>query len=541
VYDQECLDSPNSYRLHDFQTEDLQLTEGPLTYAEHADQIAANATIINNAIDEVGAETDHSILCLPAGRYDVISPHIHPGIHYQARQTVAISINQSNFTLWGAGRDEGGTHFYSNGEYDLIEDEVFRGHGMFVVNGNSHITLRDFALNGQGALPGDSTAHTGCKNWRSPESRINCWDTSHKGLIVAWGSNTVVDELLVERVAVRSYKGEMIYQGGRGLRKATFREIISEDTNAQAWNVHGQDVLVEDSYFGLSNQWYEIEALWGEGDLNMQGVYRNITHDKCDGAQCISIAQGDNSAVPITFENNYFTGCNFRSDDPGYVLGIAEATGGPFYFKNNELDGCGVLLTIVGGGQFTGPRANIFIEDNDVHSLTQRAFDIGFALENLQVRNNNFTWDSGDNFIRFGWNTAGGIIEDNVLNGEAAPTYHGSGPNMLPIFQNNSWSHGPNWRVQYSTVNPIIMPLYDHHIFATPDNGSDFIAEMNTDIYPDGFTTTIDVRSGSKWDDLVFLPGATSYDVPEEIRLVPGEGQLTLMFDGALGKWVLPE
>lgn len=543
TYDAECIAADNSFLLHDYQTEEYSLTEGPLTFENDSAAIFANAKILNEAIDNVGSQEGETILCLPEGRFDVINPEIMPGIHDGPRQTFSVSIDASDFTLWGAGRDEGGTGIYTNGKYDLIEGEVFRGHGLYLVRDNQNITLRDFELNGQGALPGDSTAWTGCNRWRSDEDRISCWDTSHKGLVSSWGGGTV-ENVLVERVAVRSYKGEMVYVGGRGLRTATYRDMIVEDTNAQTFDSHGVDVVVEDSYFGLSYIWIEIQPLWGEGDLGTNATFTGNTFENCSTGHCVALGQGDNTTVPYLFEGNTFRHCNFDSGSSGNVLGIGEASAGPTTLRDNELVDCRPVTGISGGGEFSGPRANIFIEDNTVHSLrNSRAVDLTFGMVNLNITGNTFAFEEGfeGGAFRYGWSSYSGTFENNTFENEERFDSQGGAPGMVLLKTGNSYTHGPDWRRDFvSDAGELLMPLHEHHRVA---NSGDYTeAFLRTDIYPDGFETTFNIDPSSTRPDLTFTTDNPTYDLDTAVTLTQaGQETITLRFNGDTERWELPD
>jgi hypothetical protein len=536
-YPAECVKRDDHYLVH----EQGPLVAGKLSISdgEEKNQIARNTKTLNAAVAEIGKKGGGTI-CVPKGRFEIKSPDIRsedgPG--------AALNIQHSNIELRGAGRnDDGeGTGIYTNGKYWVVDGEVRRGHGLRIATEISDVVLRDFELNGQGALPGDETAWTGNKNWPADPETGDGWDVSHKGLIVGWGPG-VLEDLRVKNIAVRSYKGEMIYQGGRSLRDAEFINIVSEDTNAQAWNVHGDNVTVRDSYFGLSNQWFEIESLWGEDFIDgTAATYRNNQFEKCDGIQCISIAQGDNSEVPYLFEDNSFSGCNFREDKSGAVLGLGKATGGPVKFRDNKLRGCYPARPIATGGNYSGPISNVIIENNDVRGVTNSQFIFLWRnLKDWQIRKNRFESDpeNPSRMVHFGGGHFDGVIEQNTFVNEGGPANHGSDPSMMPVFRDNSYSHGQTrWGVHWvSSDGEKIMPLYEHVDVAAPDN---YDPTLRTDIYPDGFTTTIRVipNAGAR-SDLIFKPGADSYSVDEKITLTKDGGEtLTLIFDGDKQKWV---
>lgn len=546
AYHETCDGSSSFFYVEDFGS----IHSGPKNVEVASDslQMLENYYTFNTAIAGAG-EQMNSTLCLPEGRFDFFNPNIFSSSSIDRTHLV---IDASHLTIQGAGRndDGSGTGLFTNGKwYEPDPGAIHRGTGIRWNLGNENLTLRGFELNGQGALPGDSTAWTGCKGWQSRESAINCWHTDHKGLNVGQGGGTMNTGLLVEDVAIRSYKGELIYQGGRNLGTAVFRRIISEDTNAQGFNVHGVDVLVEDSYFGLSNQWYEIESLWGEGDLNMSGVHRNNTFDKCTGAQCISIAQGDNTTVPFTFENNYFTGCDYFNDNSGAVMGMAEATGGPLYFRNNTLVGCYPALPIVGGGEFSGPIANVFIEDNTVTELSGSFIRFWRGLENWQVRGNYFEGSASATrrrIVRYGGGaTRNSIVENNTFVNETAAMEEGSGPGEIPLWRNNTYTHGgpgsSGWLVQWDAdlLEEGFKPLYE---YLNSGHNASFAAApfFNTAIHPDSFRVSIGLAHDWR-DPLQFTPdGHPSYSVTENVMLGWGE-RAVFEFDADNETWVFVE
>ncbi len=529
TYDAQCESQSDAYLAH----EHGDLTEGSLDISVNADslKIIENTNTINTAIDAAGQEG--GTVCLPKGRYELASPHLTdpdpPG------RVAALFVDHDNITLWGAGRNDngGGTGLYTNGKYYVVDGSVRRGHGLSVENGNSNIFLRDFELNGQGALPGDSTAWTGNKNYPADPETGDGWDTSHKGLIVGWGAGKVTN-LLVERVAIRSYKGEMIYQGGISLEDATFRDIISEDTNAQTFNVHGINVLVEDSYFGLSNQFWEIEALWG--DSGHSGEYRNNVFEGNGGGVGIAIAQGDNTTVPFDFYGNTFKNCDITSESSGYVLDIAEATGGPVNFYDNDLEDCALFRGIKGGGNNTGPKANVFLKNNTIEGLRNTpAINPAYGgFKNLIIEGNTFEHKEGHvgSMMRVRASVDSGVVKNNTfvkVGGVDVRDF----PSELPVFRNNEYISGGGFTNWLDNPGDKIRIVSGRTSVANPDDYGE--AFLVTEPYRDGFQTSIKLKHDWR-EPIVFTTDNDTYDFDEERVLEPGK-RFLLEFDGDIKQW----
>jgi hypothetical protein len=549
VYDQECLDSHNSHRLHDYQDAYGTLTQGPLDRSIAADSVAIdnNTALINGVINDLVGPAGGGVVCLPEGRYDVAPANLWSDDN---RSLVSsIFIDHSNITLWGAGRDEGGTGLYSNGTWVEPEGvEVRRGTGLTIgqfgrTPARTNITLRDFELNGQGALPGDSTAYTGCDNWRSRDAKINCWDTSHKGINFNRNGAIDAEDIFVERVAIRSFKGEMLYTGGQSMRGVlSFDDIISEDTNAQALNVHGEDVQVHNSYFGLSMTWQELFG----GFENKSGTFTNNTFDQCHKDFCITVTQGDNSTVPFTFENNHFTGCVFHnpSNTNAQVFAFGSGTDGPIDIRNNTFENCGLMkAAIVGGGQDAQTPRNILFENNELtFTENKRAISFEGDVHDVTVRNNTFTWEEGaagnqSYPFSLGWSSyTGSIIENNTFINERWINFDGGGPTMLPLIRDNNYSYAlPGaWRSEGQGIG-----FNSERYRIRPRSDYSTVPVIGTDRYPDGFEVTIDISTGGERDDVTFVAGNATYEVAEDRTLTASGGEtITFVYDATQEKWI---
>lgn len=537
TYDPQCESQPDAHLVHNFGS----LTEG--RQVEDSLAIRENTAAINTALSEVGQEGGGTV-CLPKGIYQV---RPHPDLLFDPDATnqdyPSIIVDHSNLTLWGAGRndDGNGTGIYSNGDTTDVAGSLRRGTGLRIGHPNSshtptreNIVLRDFELNGQGALPGDSTAWTGCKDWRSREGRINCWDITHKGINVSNGH--YVDNVRIENVAVRSFKGELLYQGGNRLGFIELENIISEDTNAQGVNIVADSLRIEDSYIGLSNQWYELESRW-ESSAYITGT----THDKVAAGFSVVFAQGDGSTVDYVFENNHFTGCNFQRDKSGQAFAFAEGVAGPIRVKNNTFDDCGLFTTITGGTSGITPR-NLIFEQNTVENLTSAPSFKPTMTIDFEVRNNTLgaVWS-------FGWATYTGRIEDNTFSGGGIIGMGGGGPSMRPLVQNNTYldlfDENGDWaawdcdRVSEGTQeDQTIRPNREVCGVRSPgEDTAQIELYITTGEYADGQPLTI---QNMKVDpqDFVFTTNNPTYNVSKETVISNGE-EMSFVYNAESNIW----
>jgi hypothetical protein len=550
VYDQECLDSPDAYEVHTYGP----LTEGPLDLENDWDTLMENQSTINTAIDQIGAAGGGTI-CLPKGRWDVAPVDLYTAGDDMpwGKQISSILIDHSNITLWGAGRnDDGeGTAIYSNGtlidlEIDGSLSDLRRGHAIAIGDrsasgiwpARTNITLRDFELNGQGALPGDSTAYTGCDSWQSRSARENCWDTTHKGINTNSNGHAGVDSLFITRVAVRSFKGEQLYSGGTTLGYIELDDIISEDTNAQALNVHGDSTVVKNSYLGLSMTWAELFTGF-EGSVSL---YENNTWENCHKPFCITFSQGDGSTVPFTIKDNHFSSCGIGGGPKPQVFGFGEGTDGPIEISNNTFDGCGLLTGIFGGTSGQNAR-NITIEDNVIINLSSAAVDFTFTMTDYVIRNNSFTYAGGysGRLWEWGWGNYDGVIENNTFDGGGASVgSNGGGPTKFPIMRNNTYIN-----FDESTFTGRVFGWREENLLG-------FLKEEMYIRVDDGTSVAVDgLRVGDRYVDgqevtyygiqtnraFVFSPGNATYEVGTEAA-ISAPDSITFEYNAAQEKWI---
>jgi len=545
TYDPQCESQPDAHLVHTFGT----LTEG--RQVEDSLAIRENTAAINTALSEVGQDGGGTV-CLPKGIYQV---RPHPDLLFDPDATnqdyPSIIVDHSNLTLWGAGRndDGNGTGIYSNGDTTDVAGSLRRGTGLRIGHPNSshtptreNIVLRDFELNGQGALPGDSTAWTGCKDWRSREGRINCWDITHKGINVSNGH--YVDDVRIENVAVRSFKGELLYQGGNRLGFIELENIISEDTNAQGVNIVADSLRIEDSYIGLSNQWYELESRWGSS-----AYVTGTTHDKVAAGFSVVFAQGDGSTVDYVFENNHFTGCNFQKDKSGQAFGFAEGVAGPIRVKNNTFDDCGLFTTIIGGTSGITPR-NLIFEGNNIENLVDApGFNPTHSID-FDIQNNTFEWREGDEGPPwgYGWASYTGHIKDNTFyETSKRVSQGGDGPSMRPLMKQNSYpgffDADGNWsgwdcdRISKGDqVDQTIRPNQEECGVRSPGEDADQIEMyITTGGYTDGQPLTI-YNMDADPQDFVFKASNTTYNVTENI-IIENNEKIKFVYDAEEKIW----
>jgi hypothetical protein len=344
----ECASRPQAHLL---------TTYGPFV-ADQKHAAAANTATLNAALDLLGQQGG-GILCLPAGSYYLNNRENWPF------DPAAIVIMYSNMTLWGAGRGKTILHTES------VFAEHKRGHGIYI-SGNKtapaqrNVTLRDFELDG-------GAGFTGCYSWVGDQP--DCWDTTHKGIVVGW--DALLDDVTLQDIYVHSYRGEILYTGGTGVGRVTVERVKSEDTNASTFNLYGAQLLVQNSEFGRARFWMELVALRNTAGYpaNRMIFRNNYFHDNNADAG-ISITQGDGSTNEFIFENNRFA----RSS--GILLGLFGGVGGPVYFTNNDIaDVSSWILAFAASGK-TPYNANLLFSRNVIN----RAFGLTY-LEYSEIRN----------------------------------------------------------------------------------------------------------------------------------------------------------
>lgn len=480
----------------------------------------ANQRTINTAIDTLGAAGGGTI-CLPQGRFFIAFSTGFAGI--SASNSLAIYINRSNITLWGAG--VGQTVLLTPPEYRLVNGEVVRGTGIWIsaplsatlTNGQDtkNITLRDFELDGQ-------TGWTGRYGFPASPIDGDGWDITHKGIILSQGR--YVDNVIIQDFYIHRYKGEVIYGGGERLGRVRLTRVKSEDINASTYNLTGA-AIVEDSEFGLSRFWIEV----GTAFANKSGYFRNnYFHDARSGTG-IGLAQGDGLTQPYTFVNNRFENCVG-------VLGVYGGVGGPIVMSDNTVTNCagdffqgGVAPNTVIPGLTLNK--NIVIERNVLTNVGTFAALAG-RLDNVTFRDNEFVGrgtagGTGTVIMGSGGNLTNITVLNNRFSNARAPTATGGFAGFNPLFVGNS----------YSIIGTLTTgsPLVPRSEFMGVNLGSNATAVLATAQYVDGQMLTI--TGGTATRRVNFVAGTgNGYSVPVT-RVMDGAHTLVMRFDAAAAIW----
>lgn len=504
--------SPNAHNVREY---------GAFVSGDSSPTIAsANQRTINTAIDTLGGGGGGTI-CLPVGRFHIAFATGFSGI--SASNSLAIYINRSNITLWGAGI--GQTALLTPPEYRLVNGAVVRGTGIWIsapnnatrTNGlaTSNITLRDFELDGQ-------TGWTGRYGFPASPIDGDGWDITHKGIILSQGRH--VDNVVLQDFYIHRYKGEVIYAGGERMQRIRLTRVKSEDTNASTYNLTGV-AIVEDSEFGLSRFWIEI----GTAFSGKSGYFRNnYFHDARSGTG-IALAQGDGLPQPYTFVNNRFENCVG-------VLGVYGGVGGPIMVSDNTITNCtgrffeggAAPNTVVAGLSLN---QNIMVERNTLTNVGTFA-QLGSRLTNVTFSNNRFTGRGdvgGSRTVIIG---SGGTFNninffDNRLNNALAPVASGGFFGFHPFFAGNTYTN-----INTQTTGRTLVPRSE---FMGVNLGSSATAVLATAQYVDGQILT--VSGGTLARQVNFVAGTgNGYSVPVT-RVMDGAHTLVLRFDGAAAIW----
>ena len=490
---------------------------------------AANTVTINKAIDAVGKQTSGGVVCLPPGSYFLTNR--------AGGQQEAVVITHGNTTLWGAGMDatKGGTRLVTRSDWNLLNGEVFRGHGLRVMGTPwatpplTNITLRDFEMDG-------GSGYSGNFSWPANPATGDGWDISHKGIILAW--DDCVSTVAMQRVWVHSYKGEVIYAAGHCLQKVTVDSIRSEDTNASTFNITA-NFTVTNSYFGKSNLWMELGAngpynssTWtnntfkdaaryginitqGDGRANTPHVFKNNTFTSCGTADFFytGFYFGGGAGGPITVTDNTFTNCSgFATDEAANAGPWAVATNQLINFSNNTLINPGTLAYL------SHNLSNSTISGNIITNTTA---DVGATTAT-------FLCDSNLTNVTFSGNT----FDHTRTPEQSCPVTKGS----RPKFQDNIYKSSESRYLQGTThidaTHTLIRPQFEQAFVIT--DAPNMIAQFDTALYVDGQIVT--VIGGSTSSPLRFPAGQVTYSVAAERKLTGGSLKFT--YSAAQQKWI---
>jgi hypothetical protein len=196
---------------------------------------------INSAIHDVGV-WGGGIISFPAGGY-VIQPE-------SLGDSKAILIAQDNISLVGAGREYTTLSFrLYNGTnsaegWRVMNGAVIRGHAIFIDKKEGgirrNVRISDLTLDG-------GAPSTGNTRFPADPQTGDGWDLTHKGICIC--PDSAHDGIRIERVAIQSFRGELMYYGGAGLDHFKLLECVLADTNADGLSAAGVNSLVSGNEF----------------------------------------------------------------------------------------------------------------------------------------------------------------------------------------------------------------------------------------------------------------------------------------------------
>jgi hypothetical protein len=490
------------------------------------DDIAAaptNTETINTAIARMG-QAGGGIVCLPSGTYHLTPPNLN------AQFVTSVWIDANNVTLWGAGMDgrKGGTRLRTRSDYSVIKGKVMRGVGIWIKGTQTAprtgIVLRDFELDGGSGFSGNF-------DWPANTQSGDGWDITHKGIILSVDDQ--VDNVLLERVWVHSYKGEVIYAGGAGMGRLILRNIRSEDTNASTYNATAA-ALVEDSYFGKSRFWIEIgTAFPGKSGIFRKNTFQNAQKD----VGAIALAQGDGGTQPYTFEDNRFENCN---GGPAFYFG--GGVGGFIHIRRNVFTNCGGIYTGYAESALPSGKPenqNIVFENNTLQSGGFLAVLLG-TDRNVQIRHNTFSNPGQQNLSTAVVYCCGNyqkvVVANNVFKNMRSPERSATFTGERPLFVDNTYDNIETRESQGGAViygnNGYLQILFEQSwVQVVPPSANGIDLEVVG--YPDGQETTIVVRGGS----LVLPAIGPTYELFLPKTLKAGD-KLKLRFSKTKNKWI---
>lgn len=168
------------------------------------------------------------------------------GLPYNAGQA-ALTISGSNVMLRGVPgltrllfRTLGGADPATTWYHDPIDySRAWRGHGIKIAGGHTNITL--YGLELDGGCPSDNS------NSLAPFSTGVGWDINNKAIYLQESANH--DGITIEKCTLKSWRGELIYYGGGGLKNLVVRGNTILDTPADGVSVTAEGLIVEDNLF----------------------------------------------------------------------------------------------------------------------------------------------------------------------------------------------------------------------------------------------------------------------------------------------------
>ena len=423
----------------------------------------------------------------------------------------------------------------------LVDGSVFRGTGIRVLGApccdgsppQSNITLRDFELNGQ-------SGYTGNFGWPANPETGDGWDTSHKG--ISLGSNRRTEDVTIKDVAVRSFKGEMVYYAGADwLKNVLVDNIISEDTNASTMNISGENITIRNSEFGLSRFWVEVGMKHKDKDMYF---HDNYFHD-ARLTRAFAFSAGDENDAIITVEDNVFEDCNFGEFPSEQLFQFTGSTSGNILIQNNQMINCGGIITTATPAADDSRNYDITFTNNDISTNGGAVFYFFTGTEDITVSNNTIVQADGASIptsVLFGGQSKiNTVVENNIFDFDGGRTPErafdmADDQAFQPLFRNNIYinttTRGNQGRGSIYISSAPKRPLFEQTVIEIREDNANFA--LTTTNHPDDQPTTIIFDRNFS----TFLPANHATYQLNSDKTVTGGDTLDLEFDASLGKWV---
>jgi hypothetical protein len=291
--------------------------------------------------------------------------------------TFALSITGSRITLRGQGRNQ--THLLFKvwpllnpaTNWQVIAGSpstVLRGHGIFFAGGTSgahqhDITIEDLELDGGAGYTGDVI-------WPANVTTGDGWDLTNKGILC--GINNYVDDVIIQRCFVHSWRGEVIYCSGPFITRVHVLDCEVSDTNADCLSMDCEATIVGNNLHTAAFSGIESGYQW------KYIVSGNKIHDIDNNGIAMVSYQYAEPVGPVFIHDNIIERCK--------ATGVELVNVHNGYVTNNYLCDCGYVAN---------NRAAFFIDSNDNQV-------VGANTKNVHITNNQIVIDQNS--------TGGGFI-----------------------------------------------------------------------------------------------------------------------------------
>jgi hypothetical protein len=485
------------------------ITNNPVT-------IAANTATIQTAIEEVGKNGGGNIY-IPAGLYQIAPPNLN------IESPASIIINYDNITLFGDGI--GKTILQSRGDWDIVNGQVVRGHGIFIKGGDrasqprKNITIKNLELHG------GTNGFTGNRGFPANFISGDGWDITHKGIVLDF--DKYLDNIIIDSVYIHDFRGELIYAGGIGVQQVTISNTKLHNSNASMLSLEANLTVTNCEFSQTATAWIEIAPLASNKiSLFQTCIFKNSIY------QGLVLAQGD---FPFN-QKTIVTNCSFYNSPAGIcVFGgssnlsvkenifldcqIALFTSGINYeveFVNNQIRGEKQPVTTA---HLWAKQSNFFIRNNS-HICAEALPKVACILYYGDLQNI--------------------FIEDNRFENCRTPEQIADLSNERPLFRNNLYvnvERRPFQGIAIFWEQPpyIVIPKCEEMIVINNTGNSAIEVEMSTEHYVDG--QEVFIVGGASSARVKFPQNSRTIQCQSD-RYLSGQGeQLRLRFQKSSRKW----